>query len=168
MKNQASLVLGLGLTLLAWSATPGLLSVASAATASGGTRTDFALFDGTNPAADSDTGAACGAKLGGTGNNPVAFTYHVTVSNHSETARVLRIVYRDGDFVRYWIPPFTSFSLSQAAGGTLGVDDAIKVLQEGGPGVGLAGSMSILTESSAKPNPVVGTSLCVTLTEVVP
>jgi len=167
MNRRIILVLGLGIMLLALSAAPNAAPVASAATASGGTRTDFALFDGTDPASG-ETGAACGAKLGGTTNNPVAFTYHVSVSNWSDSLKVLRVVYRDGAMARYQIPPGTSFSLTQSAGGTLGVDDVIKVLAEGPKPSGLAGSMSILTEASAKPHPSVGTSLCVTLTELAP
>ena len=63
-------------------------------------------------------GAQCGAKLGSSG-QAVAFTYYVTVSNWSDTLRILRVLYADGEeMARYQIPPHTSFSFSQAAGGT--------------------------------------------------
>ena len=147
-----------------------LLSVAvivqvagAAAPAVGGLRTDFALFDGTNPTPPSDIGAACGAKTGSS-NNPVAFTYHVAVSNWSDSPKVLRVLYADGDVARYQIPARSSFSFSQAAGGTAGVDDLIQVFAEGASPTEIAGSMSILTEAAAKPHPKLGSDLCKTLT----
>lgn len=132
--------------------------------AAGGERSDFALFDGTNtdPAAF-EFGAQCGAKLGG--GQAVAFTYHVTVSNWSDSLKILRVLYADGEeMARYQIPPHTSFSFSQAAGGTAGVDDWIRVFGEGTAPVGLAGSMSASFPAAAKPHPSVGTSFCTTLT----
>lgn len=168
MKMNVAFVLRLGLALLALSAAPNLAPVAGAATASGGLRTDFALFDGSDPTSG-ETGAACGARLGGTTNGAVAFTYHVTVSNWSDAVKVLRVVYKDGAIARYNILPLASFSLTQAGGGTLGVDDVIRVFAEGASPSGLAGSMSILTEASAKPHPFLGgTNLCVTLTTPAP
>jgi hypothetical protein len=139
---------------------------AGAAPAAGGQRSDFALFDGTNPTAG-ETGMACGAKLGSS-NNVVPFTYYVAVSNWSTEMKVLRVQYADGDMARYQIPAGTSFSLSQAAGGTAGVDDLIKVFAEGASPSGLAGSMSILTVAAAKPHPSLGANFCVTLTTPAP
>ena len=131
--------------------------------AAGGERSDFALFDGTNPAAI-EFGAQCGAKLGSSG-QAVAFTYYVTVSNWSDTLRILRVLYADGEeMARYQIPPHTSFSFSQAAGGTAGVDDWIRVFGEGPAPVELAGSMSASFPAAAKPHPSVGTNFCTTLT----
>src|SRR5689334_25444103 len=130
--------------------------------AAGGERSDFALFDGTNPT-DIEFGAQCGAKLGG--GQAVAFTYYVTVSNWSDTLKILRVLYADGEeMARYQIPPHTSFSFSQAAGGTAGVDDWIRVFGEGTAPVGLAGSMSASFPAAAKPHPSVGTNFCTTLT----
>ena len=140
---------------------------AAAPPAAGGLRTDFALFDGTNPTPPSDIGAACGAKLGSS-NNPVAFTYHVTVSNWSDSPKVLQVLYADGDVARYQIPARSSFSFSQAAGGTAGVDDLIQVFAEGAKPTEVAGSMSILTEAAAKPHPKLVSDLCKTLTAPIP
>lgn len=167
MKRKLGLIFGLGVGLLLFSAAPSVVPVAGAASASGGLRTDFALFDGSDPLSG-ETGVACGAKLGGTTNGVVSFTYHVAVSNWSASGKVLRVVYNDGAVARYNIPPLSSFSLSQAGGGTLGVDDVIRVFAEGATPSGLAGSMSILTEASAKAQPSLGTSLCVTLTTPAP
>jgi hypothetical protein len=142
---------------------------AAGAPAAGGNRSDFALFDGTN--ADPllfEYGAQCGAKLGSS-NKAVAFTYYVTVSNWSDEVKVLRVLYADGEEIaRYQIPPHTSFSFSQAAGGTAGVDDWIRVFGEGTAPVGLAGSMSALFPAAAKSHPSVGTNFCTTLTTPVP
>ena len=139
---------------------------AAKAPAAGGDRSDFALFDGTD-GVNPEAGAQCGAKLGSSP-NAVAFTYYVTVSNWSDTLKVLKVLYADGEEnARYQIPPHTSFSFSQAAGGTPGVDDLIRVFAEGfTPGVqsGLAGSMSALFPAAAKPHPSVGTNFCTTLT----
>jgi len=134
-----------------------------AAPAAGGERSDFALFDGTNPI-DVEFGAQCGAKLGNSG-QAVAFTYYVTVSNWSTVTKVLRVLYADGqEMARYQIPAGTSFAFSQAAGGTAGVDDWIRVFGEGTAPVELAGSMSAKFPAAAKPHPSVGTSFCTTMT----
>ncbi len=140
---------------------------AAGAPAAGGNRSDFALFDGTDPSAN-EIGAQCAAKLGSS-SNAVAFTYFVTVSNWSATVKVLRVLYADGEEVaRYQIPPFSSFSFSQAAGGTPGVDDWIRVFAEGPVPSGLAGSMSALFPAAAKPHPSVGTNFCTTMTAPAP
>lgn len=103
-----------------------------------GTKSDFALFDGTNPVnASPNTGAVCQAKL------KKAFTYHVAVTNYG-TAGVVRIRYADGDQVDYKIPVDGSFSLSQAAGSKGGADRAVRVC--GANGAILVGSMSALSE----------------------
>ncbi len=133
-----------------------------AAPAAGGGRTDFALFDGTNPK-EVEFGAQCGATLGG--GQAVQFIYYVTVSNWSTETKVLRVLYADGEeMARYQIPAGTSFAFSQAAGGTAGVDDWIRIFGEGAAPVGLAGSVSVSVPAAAKPHPSVGTSFCTTLT----
>ncbi|HEY6206792.1 MAG TPA: hypothetical protein VIW21_11560 [Chthoniobacterales bacterium] len=138
-------------------------SHADAKPAAGGEQSDFALFDGTNPSAP-EFGAACGAKLGSS-SQAVAFTYYVTVSNWSDTVRILRVLYADGEEIaRYQIPPHTSFSFSQAAGGTAGVDDLIRIFGEGAAPVELAGSVSATFPAAAKPHPTLGSNFCTTLT----
>lgn len=97
-------------------------------------RSDFALFDGTNPVnLPPSTGAACASRR--------AFTYHVTVTNYG-TAGGVRIRYADGDQVDYKIPADGSFSLSQAAGSKGGADRAVRVC--GVNGAVLVGAMSAL------------------------
>lgn len=90
------------------------------------------------------------------------------MSNWSDELKFLRVVYADDDIVRYQIPAHTSFSLTQAAGGTAGVDDLIRVFAEGAVPSGLAGSMSILTVAAAKPHPSLGGNFCTTLTTPAP
>ena len=68
---------------------------AAAAPAAGGNRSDFALFDGTDPTAN-EIGAQCAARVGSS-NNAVAFTYYVTVSNWSDSVKILRVLYADGE-----------------------------------------------------------------------
>jgi hypothetical protein len=114
----------------------------TAATADDG-KSDFALFDGTNPA-NVESGAICGAKnLKGK-----TFTYHVTVSNHaSGSAGFVRLTYKDGDFVQFPLAPDASFSFSQAGGSKGGADRAVRV-SNGGSGAKLVGAMSAIgTES---------------------
>jgi hypothetical protein len=139
----------------------------SAKPSAGGQESDFALFDGTDPSAN-EIGAQCGAKVGSS-NHAVAFTYYVTVSNWSATVKILRVLYADGqEIARYQIPPFSSFSFTQAAGGTAGIDDWIRVFAEGPVPSGIAGSMSALFPAAAKPHPSVGTNFCTTLTGPAP
>jgi hypothetical protein len=136
------------------------------ASAAGGERTDFALFDGTDPT-NGETGVACGAQRGQSG-RAISFTYFVTVSNWSSSVKVLRVLYADNEeMARYQIPPNTSFSFTQAAGGTTGVDDLIRVFAEGPAPSGLAGSMSMLAPAAAHPHADLD-SLCVTLTTPMP
>jgi hypothetical protein len=122
----------------------------------GAVRTDHALFDNTN-AADPDAGVSCGARRG---NKPIAFTIHVAVSNFSNNPAVLRLTYADGDLVNFNIPPLSSYSFTQAAGGTKNVDDLLTITSET-PGA-LAGAVSISTSASAKKHPLLS-SFCVTI-----
>jgi hypothetical protein len=124
----------------------GSVTAVSAGPAPGGSqRTDFALFDGTNPANQPDSGAVCGSR--GT------YTYFVAVSNFG-AAGVARITYADGDIVNYQIPAGGSFSFSQAAGSTAektnpAADRAVR-LSNGGSAAQLAGSMSVIAGAEAQ------------------
>ncbi len=123
MKTSRSL---LGL-LLALIALLGLGTVASADTS------DFALFDGTNPANQPNSGAVCSANS--------AFTYHLALANWGSDGFV-RITYKDGvEIIRFPIKAGASFAFSQAAGSKGGVDSAIRVSNEGSAAQ-LAGVMS--------------------------
>src|SRR5437899_3321136 len=117
MRNSLLLRLMLSTILLL-----GLATVASA------DQSDFALFDGSNPANQPNSGAVCSANS--------AFTYHVTVANWGPNGEV-RITYKDGDIVRFPIAAGASFSFSQAAGE--GADAAVRV-SNGGSAAQLAGS----------------------------
>ena len=93
----------------------GLIMLLGSWSTAGATNSDFALFDGTNPANKPGSGAVCGAAAGGP-QTPVFFTYHVNVSNFSDSLAVLRITFTDGDITRYQIPPRSSFSLTEEGG----------------------------------------------------
>jgi hypothetical protein len=95
---------------------------------------DFALFDGSNPANQPNSGAVCSSEK-----DP--FTYHVVVANWGADGEV-RITYKDGDFIRFPIKAGESFSFTQAAGSDKnGPDSAVRV-SNGGSAAQLAGSMS--------------------------
>ncbi len=103
MKTKLTLI-----SLLLLAAIP--TAFAAATPAAGGERSDFALFDGTDPTAN-EIGAQCAARLGSS-KNAVAFTYHVTVSNWSDGVKILRVLYADGEeMARYQIPPHTPAAL---------------------------------------------------------
>ena len=125
MRNSLLLRLMLSTILLL-----GLVTVASA------DQSDFALFDGSNPANLPNSGAVCSANS--------AFTYHVTVANWGPNGEV-RITYKDGDIVRFPIAAGASFSFSQAAG--KGADAAVRV-SNGGSAAQLAGSMSAIGQGA--------------------
>ena len=148
--------------LVAALSTQAVAAAPKAKPAAGGGRTDFALFDGTDPQ-NVEFGAQCGATLGG--GQAVQFTYYVTVSNWSTETKILRVLYADGEEIaRYQIPAGTSFAFTQAAGGTAGVDDFLRIFGEGAAPVGLAGSVSVSVPAAAKPHPSIGTNFCTTLT----
>jgi hypothetical protein len=95
--------------------TLGLLVALGAGSSAFATNSDYAEFDGTNPANQGGSGALCGAKAGGA--NGTVFTYHVSVSNFSDTTAILRLTHSDGvDETRYQIPGRTSFSMSHEGG----------------------------------------------------
>lgn len=101
-----------------------------------GKKSDFALFDGTNPATEAPPfgGAECTVK------GPA--TFHVTVTAHSSgPPGFVRATFRDGDFVQFPIASDGSFSFSQSIGGTNGVDDRIRI-SNGGTGARLVGWVS--------------------------
>lgn len=92
------------------------------------TNSDFALFDGTNPANQPFSGVVCGA------GSPkhldkTSFTYNVSASNFGSGTAVIRVIFHDGDIARYQIPAGQSFSMSQAAGSD-SADRAIRVAIE--------------------------------------
>ena len=103
-------------------------------------KSDFALFDGTNPANQPNSGAVCSAKH--------AFTYHVAVANWGADG-VVRITYKDGDIIRFPIKAGASFAFSQAAGSKGGADKAVRVSNEGSPAQ-LAGAMSASADGKVK------------------
>lgn len=98
----------------------------------GADQSDFALFDGSNPANQPDSGAICGANA--------AFTWHLAVANWGGAGEV-RITYKDGDLIRFPIQPGASLSLSQAGG--KGASSAVRV-SNGGTAAQLAGSLSAI------------------------
>ena len=82
-------------------------------------RSDFALFDGTNPAnvTAGKTGVVCGvSNKTQTALVPKSFTYHVAVTNDGGGTLECKLIYTDLDFVRHKVPLGTSYSFSQAAG----------------------------------------------------
>jgi hypothetical protein len=99
-----------------------------------GLRNDFALFDGSNPANQPDSGAVCGAKA----DHP--FTYYLAVANYGSDGFV-RITYADGDWVQFPINAGGSFNLTQAAGSKSGNDAVVRV-SNGASAAQLAGVMS--------------------------
>ncbi len=148
-KLMAVALLSVGIVVFLGSLTAVRAAVhgAAATTTTGSdNRSDFALFDGTNPANLPNAGAVCGAR--GT------YTYYVAVSNFGP-AGVARITYADKDFVNYQIPAGGSFSFSQAAGSTAektspAADRAVR-LSNGGSAAQLAGSMSVMGDASVQP-----------------
>jgi hypothetical protein len=105
--------------------------------------TDFALFDGTNPA-NTNAGAVCFVdRL-----RVRPWSFHVAVSSFGGTS--FRLIYRDGDFVPYQVPSGTSFSLSQAAGNNrAGVAIRVDNANDAGP-AGLAGAVSAQSLNGTK------------------
>jgi hypothetical protein len=98
--------------------------------------TDFALFDGTNPA-NTEAGVVCFAR-GGRGGEP--WDLHIAVSSFGGAG--FRVCYRDGDFVNYQVPTGTSFSLTEAAGSNRS-NAVIRIIDAGGTSAGgTAGSVS--------------------------
>lgn len=110
--------------------------------ASANGKSDFALFDGTNPANAPTAGAVCGSGKPGDVQEDKEFTYHITVTNWGSDG-IVRITYFDGDITRYKIKADETLNLTGVAGSKGGADRAVRVSNEGGPAV-LAGQMSAL------------------------
>lgn len=127
MKNFANVVTFVGL----------LLAGIGSANAD---KSDFALFDGTNPANQPDAGAMCGAHG--------AFTYHLVVANWG-AAGVVRITYKDGDIIRLPIAAGATLAFTQAAGSRGRADSAVRVSNEGSAAQ-LAGSLSAIGEGNPR------------------
>lgn len=93
---------------------------------------DFALFDGSNPANQPNAGAVCSAKA--------SYTWHLAVANFGG-AGFVRITFKDGDFIRFPIAAGGTLTMSQAGG--KGSSSAVRVSNEGSPAQ-LAGSLSAI------------------------
>lgn len=106
--------------------------------ANAGDKSDFALFDGTNPD-NTDPGALCGAGKPNDVKKGKSFSYYIAVTNDGASDGEIRVIYTDGDFVRYKVPQNQSFSLTQAGGGPGGFDKAIRVDAD----ADISGSVSI-------------------------
>jgi hypothetical protein len=124
-------------TLKSLGLTFGLLLASAAANAD---TSDFALFDGTEPANQPDSGAVCSANS--------AFTYNVVVGNWGPDGEV-RITFKDGDFIHFPIASGASFAFSQAAGSKGRADRAVRV-SNGGTDAQLSGSMSASGQGNPK------------------
>jgi hypothetical protein len=90
------------------------------AASSSGLLSDHALFDGTG----ADTSVSCRST------NSEAFTVYGAFRAAGGDV-MMRVTFKDGDFVDYPIAQDTSFSFSEAAGGTPSVDRKIVVTATG-------------------------------------
>jgi hypothetical protein len=118
-RNLGIATLAVLISVAAWALWP-------AAGVAAGPKTDHALFDTTNP---TDTGARCRTTNG----EPFLFFASVRAFGGAAT---MRVTFQDGDFIDYTLGADESFSLQQAAGGTAGVDNAIRVTAQSGDLVG--------------------------------
>lgn len=86
-----------------------------------------------------------------------AFNLHISVVNFDPDEHRLVIRFADGDLVTYAVPTGTSFSISQVAGTTPGVDDRIEIdpQDNDGDGLGMAGWVSAEEAESGKVEEVV-------------
>jgi len=90
-----------------------------------------------------------------------AFDFYLVVRAYGGPATI-RITFADGDWIEFPLKAANDvISFTQAAGGTLGVDDALEVKVVSGNAVGW---VSIETQKGAKadPNPPYSGSFCVT------
>ncbi len=137
----------------------------ASALAAGPLRSDFALLD--QEPTVKDVSVQCGAV--GNANQAVPFVIHITMTNRGDsglggTNGFVRTTYHDGDFVDYAIPVNTTVQISLAGGGTLGVDDAVKVTNAGSGAV-LIGQISLIANAPAKPLPLISPiAFCTTTT----
>jgi hypothetical protein len=102
---------------------------------------DFAMFDGTVPANQPDSGAVCRANS--------AFTVHLVVANQALEAGSVRITYSSGDFIDLPIAAGAAFAFSQAAGSKGREDKAVRV-SNGGSAAQLVGSMSAIGQGNPR------------------
>jgi hypothetical protein len=106
----------------------------------GSQKTDFAFFDGTNPATEAPPmgGAECSVK------GPA--TLHASVSAHSSGPDgFVRLTYQDGDWVQFPIKSDGVLQLTQAIGGTPGVSRRVRLSNSNAdPGARLVGSLSVI------------------------
>ena len=108
------------------------------------TPVDFAFFDGTNPATEAPPFGGAECIVSG------AATLHASVTAHSSGPDgFVRLTYQDGDFVQFPIASNGTLQLTQAIGGTFGVDRRIR-LSNGGDSAGarLVGSLSAISLST--------------------
>ena len=109
-------------------------------------KSDFALFDGTNPTTEAPPfgGAECTVKH--------AATFYVTVTAHSSgPSGFVRATFQDGDFVQFPIQSNGSLNFTQAIGGTKGVDTRIRISNGGdAAGARLVGWVSVLGDEKVK------------------
>jgi len=97
-------------------------------------KSDFALFDGTNPAdldAAGKTGVLCGnSNKKGTALKARAFKYYFSMTNiDAVNARECKVLYSGSipaDFVRYKLPAGTSLNINQS-GGSNEFDSAVRL-----------------------------------------
>jgi hypothetical protein len=107
-----------------------------------GGKSDFALFDGTNPA-NVGSGAVCG--LVERSDHP--FTLHVTVTNRGADGFV-RLKYADSDLVDYPMAANDKFQISLIGGSKGGADHAIRIV--GTDETQLVGQASALANEGGK------------------
>jgi hypothetical protein len=95
-------------------------------------RSDFALFDGTNPANEAPPNGGAECYVRSSFWRPTAATLHVTVTAHaSGPAGFVRATFKDGDFVEFPIASGGSFNFTQSIGGSPGTDDRIRISNGG-------------------------------------
>lgn len=115
-----------------------LTTAGSGGAATGGLLADHALIDQTG----TDTDVWCRAT-----NKQPFIVYGAFQASGGDVT--MRVTFKDDDFVDYPIAAGTSFSLSQAAGGTPSVDKKIVVSTSGGAG-DLVGWMSAARSPGSK------------------
>jgi len=102
-------------------------------------KTDFAFFDGSNPANQPNEGAECTVK------GPATLHASVTASGSNG---VVRLTYQDNDFVQFPIAANGVLQLTQAIGGTPGVSRRVR-LSDDGTGANLVGALSVIGKGAS-------------------
>jgi len=107
-------------------------------------KTDFAFFDGTNPATGPPFGGAeCAVK------GPATLHASVTADSSGPSGFV-RLTYQDNDFVQFPIASNGVLQLTQAIGGTKGASGRVRLSNGGDPaGARLVGSLSVIGSENA-------------------